>query len=135
MSFQAELFAHLQGDAALTTLIADRLYPVNAPPIEPGATVPATVVYKLVGRRPDGATLDGKLIYVSDEWELVAIAETYDGAHAIADAVTDRLNYFKGPIGSGTKRVQASELVDAADDDDVLLGFFAVILRFSIRYQ
>jgi hypothetical protein len=135
VTFQAELFAHLQADAAVTALIGDRLYPVNAPTLDLTASVPNTVVYKLVGRRPDGATMDGKLIYISDEWELIAIAETYDQAHAIADALTASLNYIKGALGSGTKYVQASELIDAADDDDVLLGFFAVMLRFTIRYQ
>jgi|GEM_PF-6427040 len=134
-TFQAELYAHVQADAGVVALIGDRMYPVSAPPLNETDSIPDTLIYRLTARRPEFAQLSGGLVMFSDGWELISISETYDRAHQIADATVASLNYLRGPIGSGSVRLTSSELEDAVDDDDNLLGFYAVILRFQFRYQ
>ncbi len=126
------LYSHLASNAGVAAIAGDRIYPVLAPQKDPNAPLEPTLVFRLAARRDD-IVMQGPMTMATTEWEIAALAQQYDRAHELAEAVIASLNYFKGVMGGGV-RVEACTLQDAADLDEPELGFFAVILRFEIKY-
>lgn len=133
MTAAASLYAYLTAHPAVSAVAGDRVYPVMAPQRDPNAPLEPTLVFRLASRR-DTPVMNGPLTMATTEWEIAALAASYDAAHELAEAVISALNYFKGPMGGGVQ-VEACTLQDAADLDEVDLGFFAVLLRFEIQFR
>jgi len=88
MSFEADLKSHLQGVAAVSSLVNDRIYPQILPE---GATLPA-VTYTLVFGQPENS-LDGFTSGLTRfSVQLDCWAKTFGAAVALALAVRDRMN-------------------------------------------
>lgn len=88
MSFEADLKSHLQGDASIVALVADRIYPGI---VEEGANRMPAVVYSLPFGAPENC-LDGFTSGVSSyEVQLDCYALTYDETIRLALAVRDRM--------------------------------------------
>ena len=83
MSFAAEFKSALQGNAALSALVADRIQPVK---LDKGTELPAvvyTVVSNVAQNVLNGDAPGLRILRV----QVDSYATGYDAAHAIADAV------------------------------------------------
>ena len=88
MSFETDLKAHLQGGAAVSALVADRIHPQIVPE---GSTLPV-VTYTSVFGQPVSC-LDGFTSAVARySVQIDCWAKTRDAAAALALAVRDRMN-------------------------------------------
>lgn len=124
MSFEADLKAHLQGSAALSALVADRITPSVR---EEGAGGPS-VVYQLVSFDPqtnlDG--MDGSLRNFRVQLDLYA--RTKSDVLAMTDAVYARMD----TAASSFKSVALSPLADDYESDTRL---YRRMLEFSCWYR
>lgn len=93
--FHAGLIAYLLTQTSLTSLISNRIYPINLPE---GVTLPA-VVYRETGDNSDDAlqaapTLERPII------EFEAQGATYAEVRAIIRAITATLKNYSGAVGT-----------------------------------
>lgn len=115
MSFEADLKAHLQADATLSGLVADRIYPEGTTP--QGGVTSARVSYTHVFGEPlvclDGYTsgVQRRVIQI-DCWSLVRSV-----CDAVAQAVFERLNVS---ASSFTVTITGYPLLDDYEPDTKL---------------
>lgn len=92
MGIQEALYEALAGDATLTALVADRIYPGQVPDDE----APSPWLYFAVPESVPVEQLDDGPEDVRSEVELHALADTYVQARSIVDAVRAVMGAFRG---------------------------------------
>lgn len=96
MSFQGDFRTHLLGDATLTALVGDRIYPTKLPQ---GATLPAVVYFRSGGRTEHKAVTQMGGSTRNFVVTVQAYASRYDQADAIEEAVYNRLDVAGATVG------------------------------------
>lgn len=134
MTLAAALYAHLTGTVGLAALVGTRVYPVQAPQADENAAIQPFVAYALVDRvfeYPMGAK-----VMTMDTWSFVAVASTYDDAHAVNDALIAALDRYRGTMGgAGGVSVQTATILGSKDLlDEAELGLYLVGTQFEIVY-
>lgn len=105
----AGIFSLLTANAAVSALIASRVYPVLLPE---DPTLPA-ICYKLIGGRSD-ATLSTSGMQRT-RLEINCYGADYDGASALRTAVIKALEGYQGALSDGTF-LQNADLVSPGTD-------------------
>lgn len=128
----ASMVTFLQTDAALTALVATRIYPEKLPPATTSTpnTFPA-LTYQLIDE-PAAITHDRRTVYKArvqaDAW-----GTSYKSAHAVADALHDLLHGFRGSWSPFTVgNVLRKRKNDLPEPD---LGLERVSMDFVISYS
>lgn len=124
MSFEADLYAHLIADNAISQQIAERLWPVIR---EEGSGLPA-ITYQVISEVPsnDLDELDGSLI--NYRVQLDVWASGYDAARILKELMRARLQtpattFSALPVGGG---------LDLYEDETKI---FRVSMDFSMWYS
>jgi hypothetical protein len=86
----------LLGDAAITTVVGTRVFPIKIPQ---GVTA-ASIVYTRISGDGD-YTMQGPSGFVSPRIQIDAWAGSADAAANLANLVKDRLDGYRGVMGSG----------------------------------
>lgn len=141
MTLEIALKAQLLTPPAITAKAGDRVFAVMMPEPEKGAKLLDSIVFVQSGRSDERAF--GSSVMISKRFEVTAVSETYDGAHELADAIVEELNFWntstRGLFGNPSTGidVQNINLEDQYDmtDDDFALGFFMVQSVFSISHR
>jgi hypothetical protein len=88
MSFEADLKAHLQADATISGLVADRIHPLILPQGSPTVAITYTLIFGELQNSLDGFTSGLSRISVQlDCW-----SQSFGTALTLALAVRDRMN-------------------------------------------
>ena len=94
MSIESGLYAHLTSDPDVSALVGDRIYPLLVPQ---DATLPAIAYQRISTGRDETHTGPSGLSQA--RIQLTCIADSYDAAKAVADAVRSSLDGFSGTMG------------------------------------
>ncbi len=92
---ESALVAAVEGETTITTLIADRLFPVHIPEL---ATLPA-IAYQVTGRESDH-TLAGAAGTARADWRFTALSRSYSDVVALAELLRLLFQGFAGNMGS-----------------------------------
>lgn len=95
------LRAFLLADAAIAARVADRVYPGKLPQ----GTVAESIVYNRISGAGDYA-MDGLTGFAKHRLQIDAWSTTADGASSLADLIRDRIDGYRGPMGSGGNAVE-----------------------------
>lgn len=134
MSLERSLKEHILADAAVSALVGDRYYPMEAPT---GITMPY-VVYQVISASREhhyGAASGLALKNV----QLSVWDSSNTGAEAVSDALRLALDGFTGDLGAATTYVNTCHLLSAIDQwsvtaDGDAQGDYGRILEFEIWY-
>lgn len=114
MSIEAGIYSYLTTDATTAALIGTRLYPVLAP-AGAGDAGDYAVFQRISTTRV--ASTDGPTGVTSSTWQIVCWSSTQAGAIALADAVRQALDGYKGAMGSET--TQRCAIIDQAEEVEI----------------
>jgi hypothetical protein len=129
------LFAFLAADSVVGALVTaggiTRIYPLRLPQ---GVRL-ASLVYTRVSGQGDYA-MAGVTGYARPRYQIDAWAPTADAAVALANAVRDALDGFKGPIGSGANAidVQGVFCADQREQYDDAVQMYGVSRDYFIHH-
>lgn len=135
MTLAAALYAQLSSDANVIALAADRIYPAMAPQPGKDERLEQTIVFALSGRTDDH-DIDGVAVK-RPRFSVFCMAEVYDEAHELADAVEACLmpdgEPFRGLLG-GPVGVQVEHIAieDSFDDPQPDLGWHVVQQEYEV---
>lgn len=132
MSLERALFARVTGDAAVSALIGDRLFP-NVAPL--GTDAPFATYQRISATRVRSLTQRSGLAMA--RMQLDCMAETYAGARALADAVRQALDGFRGAAGSPPVTIEASSIQSDQDlyEDAAEPPLHRVSMDFMLTYR
>ncbi|QQS08676.1 MAG: DUF3168 domain-containing protein [Phycisphaerales bacterium] len=127
MTIEAELFQFLTTNAALSGLLADRLYPKQLPQ---NPIYPAIVYHRISGARD--YSHDGSGNRAEPRFQFDCYDRTHVGAKALAEGLRLALSGYRGPMG--TVDVQSAFLEDDDDgyDDDMKVYWYR--MDFAIAH-
>lgn len=97
LELEEGLRARLLADGVVSGLVGTRIYPGSA---EPGATLPFLVFARISGPREQG--FDGPLGLAEPRVQFDSYAETWRGARALARALRQSLDGFRGTVSAGS---------------------------------
>jgi hypothetical protein len=130
------LRAFLAADAAIAALVVGggttRIYPVKLPQ---GVTA-ASIVYNEISGLGDHHN-EGPSGLAMVRMQIAAWAQTADAAHALYLAVKERIDGYRGPMGSGDAlvTVQGVFLDGWRDSDDTEADLRGKIADYFIHYE
>jgi hypothetical protein len=110
------LRSFLLGSAPIAAVVASRIYPIKLPQ---GITA-ASVVYSRISGAGD-YHLQGLSGFASHRFQIDAWAPTADAATSLADLVRDRIDGYRGDMGTGSPpvvTVLGVFMVDQREDYD-----------------
>ena len=124
MTFEAALKTHLQTDASISALVADRIHPMLLPQ---GSALPA-MTYQEVADEPqtDLSGTDGDMVRYRTQ--IICWAASYTAAKALAELVRARLQ----TAASTFKAVPLPSGQDVYEDSTKRFGFYR---DFSFWYS
>jgi len=125
------LRAFVLADAAVAALAATRMFPVKVPQ---GETRPS-IVYNEISGIGDHH-MDGASGLVQVRMQIASWAQTADLAHALHLAVKNRIDGYRGPMGSGANEVQVQGVfIDSwRDVDDTVANLRGKLVDYFIWY-
>jgi hypothetical protein len=104
------------------------VFPVKLPQ---NPTLPAITFFQVSGSRI--RTMGGNNLNGRPRWQVSCWARSYLAAKALADQVVLALDGFTGTLGgTGGVEVQGINLENEIDQDEPEVGFYQVILDFTI---
>jgi len=131
---RAGLRAFLLADSAIAAEVGgERIHGVKLP----AGTLPGpTIVYHQISEDTD-RTLDGPSGLVISRMQLDAWAETSDDAHRLGLLVKERLDGYRGPMGSGVSLVQVQGVFseDARADYDSSANLHRVSRDYFMSHE
>lgn len=116
MTLEELLYTHLTGDATLTALVGNRIYPVDAPQ---NGTLP-DVRYQLITRQ-ELVAIPGRLLLVSRTYQFDGFAESYSEAKAVEVALKAALYRFNKQVHACILSTFIENVRDT--DDPEVTGF------------
>lgn len=123
MSIESGLYTHLTNDPDVSALVGDRIYPLLVPQ---DASLPAIAYQRISTGREEAHT--GPSGLCSARIQLTCIADSYESAKSVADAVRKSLDGFSGTMG--TFEVGACFVVN--DRDDWASSFDVPVVRLDV---
>jgi hypothetical protein len=134
MTLAAAIYAHLAADAGVAALASTRIYPLGLPESEL-STFADSITYLLLAT-DHLYSQSGTSLMRKQRWEISGASESYDGAHALKDAVIAALNMYRGVMGGvGGVSVRHCILIDERDsvlDDHLERGIYVASAEFEI---
>lgn len=113
---------------AVIDIALDRIYPIHAPELT-GREMSPTVVYRQIGLASEetlGRDMRGS------RWQIAAMAQDYDTAYDLGQAIEDTLHKFHGPLGGLDGPRCAIRVSDQFDEIETELGIYALIGEYEI---
>ena len=132
MTIEEALYTHLSGNAGLSALVSNRIYPMIMPQ---DVALPAVTYQKISGERMHTLQTDPGV--ASPRFQFNCWGSSYSSAKAVAVKVKDALKDFTGTLG-GAGGVTVLRVVgpeDELDDYDAETETFRTILDFFIWHQ
>lgn len=105
------LTQHLLGDAAISAIIGDRVFPQDA---DAEAASPRILYMRVSSGAADGMTTDAPTEYFRSLWQLDLLARSKDDLTALETAVRGRMDHQIMQVWSGVA-VLATALMDERD--------------------
>lgn len=126
------LRAFLLADGAIAALVVQRVYPIKLPE---GISA-ASIVYNEISGIGD-YHMEGPSGLVSVRMQIAAWAQTPDAAHALFLAVKNRIEGYRGPMGSGAAEVivQGVFIDTWRDTEDKEAKLFGKAADYFIHYE
>lgn len=122
---EEDLRTFLVADPAITALVVGRIYPLKLPQ---DPTLPAIAYMRVSGFR--GRVQDGPAGYARPTFQIDCWADSYLEAKNVADAVRQRLQAYKGTMG--TTEVQSVRFLGDRDDFERDVENFRILMDFEI---
>ena len=124
---ESALHSHLTSDAAVSTIVGTRVYPLLIPQ---DASLPAIAYQRISALRVTAQ--DGPSNLARSRLQVTCVAESYSGVKALATAVRQALHGYKGTVDGVT--VGASFLETDVDQYADESGLYSVQMDFRIWY-
>lgn len=126
------LRSYILGDAAIVALVVDRVYAIKIPQGEPP---PSIVITRISG--PGDYHLQGPSGLISLRVQVDAWAKTADAAAALANLIKDRIDGYRGAMGTGANivTVRGVFVADLREDYDDTAQLFRAGRDFFIHHQ
>lgn len=139
MTVEYAILTQLKATPAVTRISDDRIYPVVATQTGEGVIQPY-VVFSQSGRVEEQSW--GATAMTTKRFDVVSVAENYDTAHELADAIVATLNNWNtannglmgGALGVDVQNVTVEDQFDLVDDN-FDLGFFMVQTVITVSYR
>ena len=139
MTVEYAILTQLKATPAVTLIAGDRIYPVVAKQTGDGAIQPY-VVFSQSGRIEDLSW--GATAMTTKRFDVAAVAENYDTAHELADAIVATLGNWNfaangllgGALGVDVQNIAIEDQFDLVDDN-FDLGFFMVQTVMTVSYR
>ena len=125
---EKRLVSLLLADTTVATLVGTKIFPVA---IRKAVGWPALVYARMAGQ-PD-YTLAGRGEWRTAQIEMVAWAQEYAEARAIAEAVRDLLDAYADDLSEGA--IRFISVADGADDYVQELDVFGAVLALTVEYD
>jgi predicted site-specific integrase-resolvase len=130
MTIEEGIYSYIQTKSGVTSLVSTRVYPSNMPQ---DFTLPAIVYFRVSSERQhearESSVTQGK---ARARYQFDCMAETYDGAKALGEALRIAMDGYIGLMGSNT--VQACSLENDRDIYDSELDIYMRVMDFRIVY-
>jgi len=124
MTFEADLKSHLQADASIAALVADRIHPML---LADGSSLPALTYQTIAGEpQTDLSGADGEMVRY--RMQINVWASSYIGAKALAELVRTRLK-------TAASTFKAVPEISAQDTYEPATRRFGVYMDFSFWYR
>lgn len=123
-----DLITFLKAGSAVATLVAARIYPLTMPQ---GGEYPAVTTQRIDG--PRVRSLSGPSNLAHPRFQIDCWATTYASVKAAAQAVRQRLDGYRGLMGTTT--VGGVSLESDTDDFEPDTGLYRVSLDFIIWHK
>jgi hypothetical protein len=128
VTIEEALVHKLTTTSTITTLIGTRIYPLVFPA---GATMPCLVYQRI--STPRIHTHEGASGLAQPRFQLTCWSATYGGAKALANAVREALDGFKGSIQG--VQVGATFIQNELDQREADTKLYSVIQDYTISHQ
>jgi hypothetical protein len=125
---EEDLITYLYSGAAVTALVGQRVTPLR---MDQGADLPAITVQRIDG--PRVRSLTGPSGLAHPRFQLDCWGSTYASVKAVATAVRQRLDGYRGLMGSTT--VGGVSLESDQDDFEPDTGLYRVSMDFIIWHK
>ena len=134
MTLAAAIYEHLKADAGVAALASTRIYPIGIPESEVAA-LSDSITYLLLAT-DHMYSQSGVSLMRKQRWEVNCASESYDGSHALKDAVIAAMNMYRGVMGGvGGVTVKHCILIDERDsvlEDHLERGIYVASAEFEI---
>lgn len=118
------IYTALSGNTGITNIVANRIYPV----VIPQQTSTPALVYKITGSSPSH-TNEGPSKLDRYDFEVVAVAETYERVEALAALIRTALHTYT------SNNVQSIRYQNESDNYEPETSQFLRIMNFSLRLK
>lgn len=122
-----ELRTFLLADAALLAAVASRVYLIKLPQ----GTTADSIVYNRISGAGD-YVMSGLSGFTQHRYQIDAWSQTGDGADTLANLIRDRLDGYKGTMG--TIKVHGVRMVEQREDYDDTAKLYRVSRDFMIAF-
>lgn len=132
-TIEKALYSLLASDGDISALVATRIYPNNVPQDE---AAPQITYMQMDGVRDH--TMEGPAGLVESRWEMVGWTETYAEARELATAIRQRLDSYRGTVG--TVEIQGIFMDDEDDGPQRMPGVdsagkWSKYMNFRVWYK
>lgn len=130
------LYAYITGSTVITGLVSDRVYPNSIPA---GKTYPCVTFNRIGTEQPHHLTAAATIQQATIQFDCWGQGKGgYSSAATIAEAIRDRMDGYRGSMGSVT--VKTCHLQDQRDDyeaptDGDTIGYHRVSMDFLLWYS
>ena len=134
MTLAAAIYEHLKADAGVAALAGTSIYQIGLPESEV-STFADSITYLWLSLDHVYSQSGASLMF-KERWEISGASESYDGAHALKDAIIAALNMYRGTMGGvGGVPVKHCILIDGRDsvlEDHLERGIYVASAEFEI---